>query len=148
MWACARPAWLMRGTRRDQRSVRGRVAFAGAVTFASFLVDVGVVGPEPPPAGRRSLLGSVAGATSPSRDGPAAAGEEPPGRADTRNSARARLVGLVADASAVAVCFSSPMVVFMVLAVAEPGDKSWAVVTNEHINSTLPFAGRFYRATC
>ncbi|CAN6183898.1 unnamed protein product [Urochloa humidicola] len=53
-------------------------------------------------------------------------------------------VGLVADASAVAVCFSYSMV----LAVAKPGDKSWTVVVNdEYLNSTLPFAGRFYCAT-
>ncbi|CAN6219328.1 unnamed protein product [Urochloa humidicola] len=52
--------------------------------------------------------------------------------------------GLVADASAVAVCFSCSMV----LAVAKPGDKSWTVVVNdEYLNSTLPFAVRFYCAT-
>jgi hypothetical protein len=51
--------------------------------------------------------------------------------------------GLVADASAVAVCFSCPMV----LAVAKPGDKSWTVVNDEHMPSVLPFAGRFYCAT-
>ncbi|XP_012699359.1 uncharacterized protein LOC101753885 [Setaria italica] len=49
-------------------------------------------------------------------------------------------VGLVADASAVAVCFSCPMV----LAVAKPGDESWTVVDKEYMISTLPFAGRFY----
>nr|CAB3458388.1 unnamed protein product [Digitaria exilis] len=52
-------------------------------------------------------------------------------------------VGLVAHASTVAVCFFSPMV----LAVAKPGDKNWTVVTDEYMDSTLPFAGRFYCAT-
>jgi hypothetical protein len=60
-------------------------------------------------------------------------------------------VGLVADASAVAVCFYSPIV----LAVAKPGDESWTIVNDEYMNSTstLPFAGRFLshllgRASC
>ncbi|CAN6199531.1 unnamed protein product [Urochloa humidicola] len=53
-------------------------------------------------------------------------------------------VGLVADASTVAVCFSCPMV----LAVTKLGDKTWTVVNEEYMESTLPFAGRFYCATC
>ncbi|CAL5083639.1 unnamed protein product [Urochloa decumbens] len=63
---------------------------------------------------------------------------------ESARSLRVYGVGLVADASAVAVCFSCPMV----LAVAKPGDKSWTVVNEEYMYSALPFAERFYCATC
>ncbi|KAM3260978.1 hypothetical protein ACQJBY_051931 [Aegilops geniculata] len=55
-------------------------------------------------------------------------------------------VGLVADASMVAVNFFDPRGLF----VAKPGDESWTMVDTmvdkEYINSGLPFAGRFYCA--
>ena len=61
MWAggraCARPAWLMRG-RGGIRDPSGGGWLSPAPSHSHrSLVDVGVVGPEPPPAGRRSLLG-------------------------------------------------------------------------------------------
>lgn len=50
----------------------------------------------------------------------------------------------IADASAVAVCFSSPRV----LAVARPGDGCWTVVdANRYVDSALACAGRFYCAS-
>ncbi|KAM3278759.1 hypothetical protein ACQJBY_046182 [Aegilops geniculata] len=51
-------------------------------------------------------------------------------------------VGLVADASMVAVSFFDPNV----LAVAKPGDVSWTVVGNGSMSSCMPLAGRFYCA--
>ncbi|XP_037436530.1 uncharacterized protein LOC119303497 [Triticum dicoccoides] len=51
-------------------------------------------------------------------------------------------VGLVADASMVAVNFFDPRG----LVVAKPGDESWTMVDKEYMNSVLPFAGRFYCA--
>ncbi|XBH73231.1 uncharacterized protein [Aegilops tauschii subsp. strangulata] len=51
-------------------------------------------------------------------------------------------VGLVADASMVAVNFSDPRG----LVAAKPGDESWTMVDKEYMNSGLPFAGRFYCA--
>lgn len=55
-------------------------------------------------------------------------------------------VGLVADASTVAVSFCDPKG----LVVAKPGDESWTMVDKmvdkEYMNSVLPFAGRFYCA--
>ncbi|CAO1944738.1 unnamed protein product [Urochloa humidicola] len=53
-------------------------------------------------------------------------------------------VGVVADASAVAVNLYSPMA----LVVAKPGDERWTLVDNRFFRSTLTFAGRFYCATC
>nr|CAB3478579.1 unnamed protein product [Digitaria exilis] len=52
-------------------------------------------------------------------------------------------VGVVSEASAVAVSFSSPMA----LVVAKPGDERWTLVDNRFFRSTLTFAGRFYCAT-
>ncbi|CAL5083620.1 unnamed protein product [Urochloa decumbens] len=50
--------------------------------------------------------------------------------------------GLADDASTVAVCFSRPKITV----VAKPGDEHWTVVDDRYIDSTLPFAGRFYCA--
>ncbi|CAL5085996.1 unnamed protein product [Urochloa decumbens] len=54
--------------------------------------------------------------------------------------------GLVADGAAIAVRFGCPRV----LAVAKPGDESWTsvVVDDTRMKSALPFAGRFYCASC
>uniref|UniRef100_K3XPV4 KIB1-4 beta-propeller domain-containing protein n=1 Tax=Setaria italica TaxID=4555 RepID=K3XPV4_SETIT len=51
--------------------------------------------------------------------------------------------GVVADASAVAVSFCSPME----LVVAKPGDERWTSVDNGFFRSTMTIAGRFYCAT-